>query len=73
MIDPMTLYPIAMQTGARLRGALMRNGDVWPRHIPAWHCEHRHETPAEAFACAQDEIARLVTEAATSSPEEPAS
>jgi hypothetical protein len=72
MIDPFTLYPISMQTGSRLRGALMRKGDEWPRHVPAWHCEHWHESAKDAEACAQDELARRVTEASTPSVEDSA-
>jgi hypothetical protein len=70
MIDPLTLVPVSMQTGSRLRGALMSKGDEWPRHVPAWHCEHWHETPKEAEACAQDELARLVTAAAEASSDD---
>jgi hypothetical protein len=44
------------QMGERCRGIILFEGEHWPRNIALWTCDHRHATPAEATACAEQEL-----------------
>ena len=46
------------QFGERCHGILLIRGQRWPRDKAAWTCEHRHEGPMAAEACASAELAR---------------
>jgi hypothetical protein len=72
-IDPTYLVPVAAQMGERCWGALMLKGDAWPRDVPVWLCEHRHEGPSAAEACAQAELDRRVTAASRALAEDASS
>src|SRR4051812_48166272 len=52
-------YPIAIK-GQRswAAGALLLEGDMLPKDIPLWQCEHRHADVAEAQGCAEAEQRR---------------